>query len=505
MAKAKFFIFFTFLFFTADIFAQTHISPYSRYGLGDLNSTHLIRHRAMGGTSIAAIDENTFSLSNPASYAQVNSFMFESGFTGSLFELKTGNAQQAYNSYDFQMPYLSFSLPLLRQDTSRYWQNWGLNLSLTPFSKTSYQSRFSNKAGTIPTEEFYAGTGGFSKFSIGSSIRALHYKSPIPQFKRIQKIDTANADTIKRLQFKFVNRPTQIFIGGNAGYLFGQQYINHASELPDSLDAYNVLQSTRTIASGFVFDAGLIIKQSISTTSTIQLGVTANLSSKVNARKEDFALSYFGNAFSGNNAFSFLDYANSGYGYLTSFSDTVYSANNQKGTLDLPLGTGIGIQFTRNNALNPDRKVNKDNTFTLSADFYQRKWTDYKAFGVAEPISDFTSFSGGLAFKPNSKKVGLTRVGSFIRRTEYRFGGRYSTGIYNLENTLPEDKCLSFGLGMPFYNRQTGASASFLDLTVEAGELSGVTSANNLQQRYLIISLGIHLSERGWFRNDRIE
>ncbi|MGZ5244034.1 MAG: hypothetical protein ACXWW0_09025 [Bacteroidia bacterium] len=502
MAKAKLFLLFTFIFFSADIFAQTYISPYSRYGLGDLSSTHLIKHRAMGSTSIAAMDPNTFSLSNPASYAQVNSFMFESGFSGLMYELQTGNNLQPYKSYDFQLPYLSFALPLLRTDTTRYWQNWGLNVSLTPFSKTSYQSRYKNTASPVPTQEFYAGTGGFSKFSVGSSIRALHYKSPIPQFKMVTKIDTAKQDTSRKLQIKAVKRPTQFFIGGNVGYLFGQQYLSHASELPDSLNAYNLLTSTGAIASGFVFDAGFIIKQNLSPSTSVQLGITANLASKVNARKEEFALAYFGSIFTGNSTYSLLDYANSG-GNMSNFSDTVYSVNNEKGTIDLPLGTGVGIQFTRNNALNPN--LNKDNSFSFSADVYQRKWTDYKVFGKTEPISDLTSFSGGLSIKPNSRKVGLTKMGNFLRRNEYRAGAKYAQGIYNLNNTLPVDKSLSFGIGMPFYNRQTGASTSFLDFTVEGGELSGTTDANNLQQRYLIISLGIHLSEKGWFRNDRID
>ncbi len=423
----------------------------------------------MGSTSIAAMDSNTFSLSNPASYAQVKRFMFATGFTGSLYELNTG--RQKYNSYDFQLPYLSFCLPLLSGDTAKYWRHWGLNVSLLPFSRTSYQSRFSNIQNGIPTTELYAGTGGFTKFQAGTGIQ--------------------------------VSR--NFYIGANAGYLFGNQRSSHASETPDSFKAHNVLRSSRIIAGGFVFDAGAIYKTKVGKTGTLQLGLNANIPSAVAARREEYAFTYNGNHFS-DTSFrkSLIDYTNSDYSNTIGASDSIFNRTNARGNLNMPLGTGFGIQYTWNNALKDNAK--KDNSFTIAADVYQRKWSEYTIFGSTEPLMDLTSFSGGFSIKPNTKQEGLTRMGNFLRRNEYRAGAKYSTGIYNLSNTVPVDTRLSFGIGMPMTVKQFNVtSVSFLDLTIEAGEMKGSTLANNLNQRYLIISLGFHLAEKGWFKNDRID
>jgi hypothetical protein len=68
----------------ALLFAQFNnntSSPYSRFGLGELQPYTFGRTSAMGGASLASRNNQQINLANPASYTAVDSlgFMFEFG------------------------------------------------------------------------------------------------------------------------------------------------------------------------------------------------------------------------------------------------------------------------------------------------------------------------------------------------------------------------------------------------------------------------------------------
>ena len=410
--------------------------------MGDLSSSHFLKHRAMGGTSIAAMDENTYSLSNPASYAQLKSFVFETGVSAMFYEVKSNT--QKYQDKNYELPYLSFALPL---DTTH---RWGLNLALTPFSKTGYQSIYKSSG----REELFAGSGGFSKFSLGSSIKL---------FKNF-------------------------YIGANAGYLFGQQNLLHVMRF-DSSTYYDLAKANKLIAGGFIFDAGAIYKAKLGKTNMLQLGITSNIPSSVNARQEVQSYTFFGD--------------------VTTAKDSIYNSTKTKGSIDMPMGIGYGIQFTHDNALNRDpndkEAGKKDNSFTIAADFYQRKWSAYKVFGASDNLRDYMSVSGGIAWKPNSKVATTSKAGSYVRKIQYRAGVKYSQDIYNY-NDAPTEQGVSLGFGLPFMSRQSSSLfPSYLDITLEGGQIKGSAAVNPLQQQYFILSVGLHLSEGGWFKRDKID
>ena len=76
-------IYLFFLFFCAEsVLAQNQTnSPYSRFGIGDLQSNILSEYAAMGGTSIGSYNPNIINPYNPASYSafKANSFIFSTG------------------------------------------------------------------------------------------------------------------------------------------------------------------------------------------------------------------------------------------------------------------------------------------------------------------------------------------------------------------------------------------------------------------------------------------
>ena len=79
MRKNKSYFTLIFLCFCGSLLAQNQInSPYSRFGIGDLQSNILSEYAAMGGSSIGSYNPNIVNLYNPASYSafRANSFIY---------------------------------------------------------------------------------------------------------------------------------------------------------------------------------------------------------------------------------------------------------------------------------------------------------------------------------------------------------------------------------------------------------------------------------------------
>jgi len=64
-------------------------SPYSRYGLGDLDHYSFGRSAAMGGASLGSRHSLQINSANPASYTANDSlsFLFDFGIDGTCFEI----------------------------------------------------------------------------------------------------------------------------------------------------------------------------------------------------------------------------------------------------------------------------------------------------------------------------------------------------------------------------------------------------------------------------------
>src|SRR4030095_11334448 len=75
-------IFSFFLLFVQFSSAQSTQSPYSRFGIGELQSQSFIRSKGMGGTGYGYSSPFHINFSNPASLASLYLTTFEIGVTG---------------------------------------------------------------------------------------------------------------------------------------------------------------------------------------------------------------------------------------------------------------------------------------------------------------------------------------------------------------------------------------------------------------------------------------
>jgi hypothetical protein len=105
-------------------------SPYSRFGLGELQPYSFGRTSAMGGASLASRNNQQINLANPASYSAVDSlgFMFEFGLFANYSNFS--NDIGSMNATDVNFQYFAMNFQIT---------SWlGTSLGLTPYSDVGY-------------------------------------------------------------------------------------------------------------------------------------------------------------------------------------------------------------------------------------------------------------------------------------------------------------------------------------------------------------------------------
>jgi hypothetical protein len=151
------------LFLPFLLFAQFNnntSSPYSRYGLGDLQPYSFGRTSAMGGASLASRNKQQINMANPASYSSVDSlaFMFEFGIFGKFSNFSNDITSRNVNDINFRYFAMNFQIT-----------NWlGTSLGLTPYSDVGYNVEVQEEvpnAGNVINR--YFGEGSLSKAYIG--------------------------------------------------------------------------------------------------------------------------------------------------------------------------------------------------------------------------------------------------------------------------------------------------------------------------------------------------
>ena len=103
------------LFLPFLLFAQFNnntSSPYSRFGLGDLQPYSFGRTSAMGGASLASRYGQQINMANPASYTAVDSlgFIFEFGLAGKFSNFSNELTSMKSNDVNFNYFALNFQV-----------------------------------------------------------------------------------------------------------------------------------------------------------------------------------------------------------------------------------------------------------------------------------------------------------------------------------------------------------------------------------------------------------
>ncbi|SFJ11061.1 porin family protein [Myroides guanonis] len=146
---------------TTAIAQQGTASPYSFYGVGDINSNNTNEYKAMGGMSVYS-DSIHINLNNPASYSKLKLTTFSIGTTFKNYTLKSSDATEKANRASID--YLALGLPLGK---------FGVSFGLLPYSATGYKINSLKEVNGQKHSTQFNGDGGINKVFAGVAYSIL--------------------------------------------------------------------------------------------------------------------------------------------------------------------------------------------------------------------------------------------------------------------------------------------------------------------------------------------
>ncbi|OQA01447.1 MAG: hypothetical protein BWY70_00375 [Bacteroidetes bacterium ADurb.Bin408] len=291
-----------------SVCAQTNIrSPYSRYGLGQINSNYSIKAMSMGGMCLANSNNDFINISNPATYSafDTTSFIFEGGING-IFAQMRNQTTSVYTS-NLSLNYLLFGFPVSKR--------FACSFGLLPFSNIGYSITDSAQITDIgDIKYFFKGEGGFNKVYGGASVKLIKGLS----------------------------------VGFNTSYLFGSLNKIRTITFPESVNMYSIREANETKVSDVILDYGLLYEKKFKNNNCLSVGLITGLKSKLNAKEYILTESF------------------SGLTYGSTYIKDTLENSAQKGDIVLPPYIGGGITFKKNNKwlIGVDYKTQKWNEFS---------------------------------------------------------------------------------------------------------------------------------------------
>lgn len=288
-----FVLFFTLILITDIAFSQVRISsPYSRYGLGDLQGNSPAKNFALGGISYGLRDNQMINIHNPASYSGFDSLSFicDIGLISNFNKLQTSTSLQNFNNVT-TLGYLNFGFPVTR------W--WGAAAGLIPYSQTGYQLIVNDTlSGIGKIKQQYQGSGSLNRFFIGSGFK-LH---------------------------------RDLSLGFNVSFLFGTLNNMRSVYFNDLTYVFNTRITNSMVINDFHFESGLQYHHTFTKNFFLNAGLVYQIPFDMKGRKTYLVERFVS---------STTD--------LEVTKDTIEYVNNQKGKIHMPGGIGGGFTFGQKN------------------------------------------------------------------------------------------------------------------------------------------------------------
>ncbi len=269
--------------------SQTRIvSPYSRFGLGEITFNQNFRNLGLGGIGVGYSSNHSVNFINPASYSALDSasLVLEGTMFSHFYQQKTTSKKQSGNYSS--LTNLSFAFPLNKV--------WAVGAGLRPFSMVGYKVLASQEQEGFGKVNFlYEGEGGINQVFVGNSIRPLK----------------------------------GISVGINASYLFGN--IDKNSSVGASQEGFllSKQQLSRKIQ-GWYFNFGAQVQLNLAPQSFITLGAIFSPTTKTGTFETQTLL-------------------RQQLGSTNRF-DTILHNEGERGHITIPKSWGAGIYAKLNNS-----------------------------------------------------------------------------------------------------------------------------------------------------------
>lgn len=346
-------------------------SPYSRYGIGNLQPQGNVLNRAMGGISAAYSDFSTVNFINPASYGSLLYTTLDIGAEVDSRTLKSISPVAKFTANNALFSYLQIGVPLVNPGrTAKTNNGWGINFGLRPISKINYKiSKFGRISNIDSLATIYEGTGGVNEAFVGTGFK------------------------LKDFSFGF-----------NVGYLFGNK--SNSTRLIFINDTVNYLKSnssTQTSFGGISFNAGVQYSLKVKG-GTLKLGAYGNLQRSYSASQDILRESFSYNSVSG----------------ATDKLDSIYTQTGQKGKVVIPATYGAGIIMEKPHV-------------SYGLDIEIANWDNYSFYNQKDKVKNTWKVKGGFQYLPASVTAASGKYWDFVKyRAGFFAGPDYITADKNL-------------------------------------------------------------------------
>lgn len=452
-------------------------SPYSRYGLGELNLQTFSNAAAMGGSFIAYQQDTAapffINAANPAGLSGIRMSILELG--GQAQFTRISSATSSTNKKNVNFSYGSVGFPLKRLG--------GAAFGIMPYSTVGYKITSTQEVSGVGEMTYnFQGDGGINKVFLGTGLKP--FRKQLGKFYKTDRYDSliAHGESKKLKNIKFLKQLVSEFsVGATGNYLFGT--INQTTDViyPGSIVYFNTKRQRQVQVSDFTFNGGIQTHFTIDSVRSkgkhralkqkVRIGIGAFVNTPMGIRAKQSNIIY--------------NYSLDGFG-IERPKDTILNSQNIQGSITLPLEMGIGFS------------IKKGEKLTVLLDAATTNWKGFKYFDA--PNTDFKNsyrVSAGLNYTPNKDVIGLS---NYYKKVQYRIGVSYSDGYLDLKNTNVRNYFVSAGLGFPVGSvRFAGIwdEIGMVNISAQYGKM-GTINNSLLQEEYVRLVLGFTFNKR-WF------
>jgi hypothetical protein len=471
------------LLFVSELHSQNlTFSPYSRYGIGEVNQRVNAHIMGAGGAFIALQPDTLMPIllnqSNPAALAHIRLATLDVGLQAELHRFITTSANIQKRTVNFNYGMIGFPIR----------NNGGLAFGITPLSASGYNLETQTEAPGVGNVTYlYAGQGGVNKAFVGYGV--LPFKNAELNYRKKLK-QSLNADKVIAFsKYKLAGKKlaSATSFGCNAHYLFGT--LEQSTRISYPANGFFVsTQRQRDIGiNGFNAQFGF---QTAYTIDSVKRTIDSLSGKRALNNKIKFSFGYY---LTLNNTLP-VKYDMVVFNYLpTSLGnqvdrDTILNIEGQRSVMRLPLEQGVGFGF---------RKGDK---WHILADAAITDWSNFQLIDTVKEMKTSYRFALGVHFIPDRMASG---TGAYIKRIQIRAGAYHNTGYVEIRNTLISRSAVTAGLGLPV---GIGRRSAIINLGAEYGQI-GTTNNNLMKETYWRMNIGFSFNafEDRWFRKVRYD
>jgi len=279
---------FLFLLSGLIVHAQNNTSsPYSYYGLGELNPGVNGSIVGMGGTNLAFQNGNNLNVFNPASLAGIDSlkFIFNTGLTSKY--TKMNQKGKSDNFHDNNFTHLAFGFRVSPMIST--------SLSLIPYTNVGYEISTRELVVGTSTDYFQrtlSGSGGLNKFVWSNGVKLTE----------------------------------NLYLGANAIFLFGNNTTDEILTMDNS--SYVYLSQQQLISRGIYANIGVQFHHKLTNEWDLSMGGKFQPKQSISSKRKFYVTNY-----------------------QSSVGDTIYKNTLDRGTFDVPMTYGLGLGFVKKKQL----------------------------------------------------------------------------------------------------------------------------------------------------------